>query len=316
VPMVAFSDAGRQLFSASSMWLSVALTVAVAVVVRARPVRVGAALTLALLVFAFAVPTAIGSNALRLPMLFAIPLAVGYSRWRWWALAPALALMFWLQPPILVDDVRHAGSPETTAGFYRPLLAELDTLGPLGRIEVVPLRDHWESVHVADAVPLARGWLRQVDTRRNPPFYPAGRLTAAEYGDWLRDNAVSYVAVAPGQPLDVYGRSEAAVIAGRPDYLTPVWQGADWQLYRVEGARPFVTGGVLVRAAPDRITVDVTDPRGATIRVRWSRWLTATGGACVSEAPGGWVTLVPPAPGRYSLTSGFGGTCRTPATGR
>ncbi|HEY2790778.1 MAG TPA: hypothetical protein VGJ28_00380, partial [Micromonosporaceae bacterium] len=257
IPMQIFSDGGTEPFSAAQMRYNVAITLAVILIVPAyRVIRIAAVLTLALLFFALYVPTAIGSNSIRLPMLFAFPIIVAYSQWRNWAIVLALMGIWWWQAPIVVGDITQAGSPETKAAFYQPLLGELSTLGTLGRIEVVPLRDHWESSYVADEVPLARGWLRQVDTDRNPLFYTSKPVTAAQYGDWLRANAVQYVAYAPDQPLDVYARTEAAVVSAHPSYLREVWHSAQWQLFQVTDPEPFVTGGTLVSVGATAVTFD------------------------------------------------------------
>jgi hypothetical protein len=309
IPIGVFADGGRQPFTGPSMWMCAALAAAVGLLVmsRYRALQVGAALAVALLLFAYFVPTAIGSNALRLPMLFGVPVLAAYGRGRPVPLVAVLAALAWWQPPVMWHDIAHSGAPETRASFYQPLLAELATLGPLGRIEVVPLRDHWESVFVADVVPLARGWLRQVDAVRNPLFYQATPVTAAGYGAWLRANAVAYVAWSPDQPLDVYGRSEAAVIGGGPAYLTEVWRDAHWRLFRVIDPQPLVTGGALVAVGPATVAVDVPAPGPVTVRVRWSRWLTVTGGGCPRTDPDGWTTFEAAVPGRYTISSGLRG---------
>jgi hypothetical protein len=312
VPMTVFSEPGMEPFSAAQMRYNVAIALAVLVLVpaRYRVIRIGAVLTIALLFFALYVPTAIGSNAIRLPMLFTFPIVVAYSAWRAWGIVAALVAMFWWQSPIVVGDITQAGAPETRAAFYQPLLGELATLGggQLGRIEVVPLRDHWESSYVADVVPLARGWLRQVDTVRNPLFYTTLPVTAAQYGDWLRANAVRYVAYTPDQPLDVFARTEAAVVSAHPDYLREVWHSGDWELFQVAGPDPFVTGGTLVSATPTTVTFDTAGPGPATVRVRWSRWLTVTGGACTARGSDGWTEIRAPRAGRYTISSDLSGT--------
>ena len=246
VPMTVFGDAGTQPFTVDPVRTNVAIAVVVIVLVPLayRAVRVGAVLAIALLLFALYVPSAIGSNSIRLTMLFAIPVIVALTMLPRWPLLLVVVALIWWQNPVLLNDIANAGAPETRASFYQPLLTRLGPLGPIGRIEVVPLRDHWESSFVADAVPLARGWERQVDVKRNPIFYN-GTLTPTTYGAWLRSNAVSYVALPVGQPLDTYAKAEAAVVREMPSYLTPVWQNADWQLYAVAQPQPFVAGGDL-----------------------------------------------------------------------
>jgi hypothetical protein len=310
-----FSDGGSQPFDAGSMRLDVGLALVVALVVPAayRALRVGAVLTIALLLLTFYVPTAIGANATRLPMLFAVPVVAAYAAWRWLPLAALLVAMVWWQSPVLVNDLTQAGGPETHRSFFAPLGAELDALGGaagVGRIEVVPLRDHWESYYVARRVPLARGWERQVDVARNPLFYTGKPIPPADYGAWLRANAVTYVAIAPGQPLDVYARTEAAVIAGLPDYLGLVWHDADWYLFSVANPDPFVTGGTLAAGGSDALRVVSGDPaQPMVVKIRWSSWLTVDGGACLARTPDGWTEVRDRRPGGvYEISSGLRGS--------
>ena len=51
-------------------------------------------------------------------------------------------------------------------------------------------------------MPLARGWLRQLDTGRNPIFYK-GELNPVTYASWLTENAVRYVALPDRQARQV-----------------------------------------------------------------------------------------------------------------
>jgi hypothetical protein len=216
--------------------------------------------------------------------------------------------MFWWRPPLVSSDVVHAGSAETRASFYQPLLTDLARLGPIGRVEVVPLRDHWESVYVAQAVPLARGWLRQTDVARNLLFYQSTPMTPDQYGAWLRTNAVEYVAVA-SSPLDSAGRREAAVVHSDPSYLREVWRGGAWTLYRVVQPQPFIQGANLIASEGGAVTFDAPGRGVVTIRVHWSPWLTSTGGTCVEPAQDGWCEIQVPAAGRYVVASSLAGGC-------
>jgi hypothetical protein len=187
---VLFSDGGEQPYTAEAMRVNVALAVAVLLLVPHRVIRVAAALSVVLLLCAYYVRSPIGSNAIRLSMLYSVPVVAGYATlsWRW--LVAALAALVWWQSPVMTSDLVRAGSAESERSFYQPLIDELAGRAPIGRVEVVPLRDHWESAYVAPAVPLARGWLRQVDVDRNPLFY-RDDLDPGGYADWLRSNAVS-----------------------------------------------------------------------------------------------------------------------------
>jgi hypothetical protein len=301
---VLFSDGGEQPYTAESMRVNVALAVAVLALVPQRVLRVGAALTVALLVGAYYVPSPVGSNAIRLSMLYSVPVVAAYATlsWRW--LAAALAAMVWWQSPVMTDDLIRAGSVESGRAFYQPLLDELARRGPIGRIEVVPLRDHWESAHVAPAVPLARGWLRQVDVDRNPLFYRDG-LDPGEYADWLRRNAVSYVALAAGKPVDRYARSEASVVESGLPYLREVWRDGTWRLYEVASPESFVSAPArLVSSSAGHVVFAVDRPGDVLVRVRWSRWLTVDGrSTCLARGPDEWTTVRVARAGRYTVTS-------------
>jgi hypothetical protein len=301
LPMaVLFGNGGAQPFTAESMRINVALAVAVALLVPHWVIRVGAALAALLLVAVFYLPSPIGSNALRLPMLFALPVVAAFAplgaRW----LAAVLVALVWWQSPVVIGDLTRAGSAETRAAFYRPLTDELVRRGPVGRIEVVPLRDHWEAAYVPATVPLARGWERQVDVDRNPLFYRTA-LDPAAYRAWLRDNAVNYVAVADSPP-DVYGRQEAALVASGPDYLREVWRDPVWRLYEVVDPAPLVAApGRLVESTNGGVTLAVDAPGEVLVRIRWSRWLTADGAARLGRR-GSWTVLHAPKAGRYTVS--------------
>lgn len=298
-----FGDGGEQPFTAESLRIHLVLALLVTVLVSPRfpVVRVGGLLAAMLLLVAFYLPSPIGSNALRLPLLFTLPVLgafVELSR-RW--LVATLAVVCWWQLPVVTSDLDRAGSAESKPAFYRPLTAELARRPP-GRIEVVPLRDHWESTYVAAVAPLARGWERQVDTDRNALFY-ADTLDPADYADWLRANAVSYVAVAPNGIPDRYARAEAALVLTGPPVLREVWRDDTWRLYEVVGPQPLVAApGALVAADRGGVALDAVAAGAVPVRVRWNRWLSVDGG-CLTPAADGWTTVRVPGPGRYRLTS-------------
>ncbi|MFJ2081806.1 hypothetical protein ACI2KV_27695 [Micromonospora chokoriensis] len=300
-----FGNGGTQPYSAESMRINVALAVLVAVLVprRRRVLRVGAALTVLLLVAAYYVPSPIGSNALRLPLLFALPVLAGYAPLPGSWLAGLLAATVWWQSPVMTSDVTRAGAPESSPAFHRPLVEELQRRQPVGRVEVVPLRDHWESAYLPPTVPLARGWERQVDSDRNALFYD-GTLNAQTYERWLHDEAVTYVAIAPDAPADRWGRDEAAMIRAGLPYLREVWRDTTWRLYAVADPTPLVGApGQLV--ASDRGSVRLTAaPGDVPVRVRWSRWLSLTGpDGCVRPGADGWTEVRVRAPGDYTISS-------------
>ncbi len=174
---------------------------------------------------------------------------------------------------------------------------------------MVPLHDHWEATYVADTVPIARGWERQVDVGRNGLFYgrsPEGTLTGDVYLHWLYGNAVTYVALPVGTRLDNWGQEEAALIDANLTYLKYVWGNDDWQLYRVVSPQPLVSApGVLVRSDATGVTFDMQRPGTVVVRLRWSRWMTLDGpGGCLTRADK-WTVARIDKPGRYRLSSGW-----------
>lgn len=279
--------------------------VIVALVVPRRPVRVGAVLAALGVLAAYLVHTPVGLNATRLASMFAPPVLAAYvvlpraSR-RWTVAGVAgLALVALWQPPVLRGDVRAAGNETTSPRYFAPLLAELRSRGPVGRVEVVATSDYWESAYVAREVYLARGWLRQADLERSPLFFD-GTLSVASYENWLRHNGVAYVAL-PEARLSWVSRREAELIRAGLPYLTEVWRGGDWMLYEVSGRPSIVDGGTLVSTGPASLTLDV--PAGETlVRVRYSRWLRVDGGR-LARGPGGWTLLRASAAGRYTIRS-------------
>ncbi|GLZ60073.1 hypothetical protein [Micromonospora sp. NBRC 107095] len=302
---VLFGNGGTQPYSAESMRINVALAVLVAVLLprRRRVLRIGAVLTVLLLVGAYYVPSPIGSNALRLPMLFALPVLAGYAPLPKAWLAGLLAATVWWQSPVMTSDVTRAGAPESAPAFHRPLVEQLQRLQPVGRVEVVPLRDHWESAYLPPTAPLARGWERQVDSDRNALFYD-GTLNAQTYQRWLHDEAVTYVAIAPDAPADRWGRDEAALIRAGLPYLREVWRDTTWRLYAVADPTPLVGApGQLVAA--DRGSVRLTAaPGDVPVRVRWSRWLSLDGpDGCVRQGADGFTEVRVRSAGDYTISS-------------
>ncbi|MEU4775176.1 hypothetical protein [Micromonospora sp. NPDC023644] len=225
------------------------------------------------------------------------------------ALAALLAAVCWWQPPVPPADLRSVDDPTARAAYFAPLRAFLGGHRLTGRVEVPPTRNYWEAARLGE-VPLARGWLRQADIDRNPLFFTtvpgaAGTgvpLTAASYRDWLDDNAVQFVAV-PDAPLSWVGRAEAELVAGGLPYLTPVWSGPHWRVWAVADPTPIV-GAPAELVAHDGASVTFRAPAAGTVpvRVRHSRWLTASGGATVAPT-GDWTAVTVPRAGQYRLGS-------------
>jgi hypothetical protein len=186
--------------------------------------------------------------------------------------------------------VAERGDPALSAHYYAPLLNELAARRVTGPIEVVPTQRRGEAALVAPKVAIARGWSRPPDIGRNALFYDE-TLNADTYHKWLDDNAISYVALSSG-PYDWVASDEANLVRGGLPYLHKVWTNGTWSLYAVNHPRPVISApGQIVARDPVSLTVSLPEPGDYVVRVRWSRYLTASTG-CVRPAPDGWTTLV------------------------
>jgi hypothetical protein len=264
-------------------------------------IRWGAALFVGLATLSVIVPSPLGGNVGRLEDVAAVPLAIALL-WHRRALVLGVASI-----PLLLSQWTPAwgavskGSAEasTRSSFYAPLDAQLERVAgphPTGRIEVVPTEFHWESDYVAQVMPLARGWERQLDVADNPMFYDPPTLNAQNYRSWLIDNGVEYVAL-PDAPLDQAGQAEAKLVgSGTVRSLTEIWSSPDWKLFRVEGSSGIVSGpGRLVSLSGSSVTLDADRAAQMTVRVRYtSDWRVDKGEACISRAAGGWIEVATP----------------------
>jgi hypothetical protein len=270
---------------------------------RWRMVRIGAVVYGLGVLVACAVPTLVGSNVARLGELLTGPLLVGMgsARHRWLLALGLTAAAAWqvAQPSAdLAQGNAPAYAPQT-AGLVRELGAlHADT----ARVEAVPQYGHWESQELASAVPLARGWERQVDTERNPLFY-GGILTPAAYHSWLRYNAVRYVAISAATP-DPAAVAEAATVREGQPWLVPVWHDAFWRLYRVTGTSPLASPpGAVTSTTPAQITLRMSRAGSTIVRVHWSPLLRAAGAVLAQRGP--WTSLTVRKPGIYRLSAPY-----------
>jgi len=299
--MAQFTDGGRQPLLVQN-WLPPLVFGALVLILVPRRwllVRAGTIIYAAGVVVTLAIPALIGSNVARLGELLAGPVLVGMgdSRRRWLlALALAGAAVWQVAQPIA--DLRQGNAPPyapQTAALVRELrLVHADT----ARVEAVPQYGHWESQELSSAVPLARGWERQLDIKRNPLFY--GRvLTPAAYFGWLRSNAVRYVAISIATPDPAAVAESTTIRQGQP-WLVLVWQNSYWRLYRVLGAMPLASApGTVVGSTPAKITLRMHRAGATIIRVHWSPLLGAPG-AVVTRA-GLWTRLAVRRAGIYEL---------------
>jgi hypothetical protein len=279
----------------------VTLCVLLAVVTRYRLVRTGALLAGAAIALAVTLRTPVGMNALRLPELFAPAVALATSRlpMRW--VVPAVVVAVCWLPPLTSDDITAIGGPSNASSYYRELTSELQRLPLTGRVEIPPTLHRWEAVYVADRVPLARGWMTQLDDGYNSLFFDGG-VDASSYRRWLRDNAVQYVAVSDAATAEA-GRAETALVDGGLPFLHRVWAGRHWTVYRVVPSVSVVTGARLLSQDATSVTFLAGSTGTVLARVRWSRWLTLGGPSGCLHRQGTWTAVVVQRPGTYRLGS-------------
>ena len=148
---------------------------------RERALRWGAALYGAGATLALFLDTQMGGNAVRLGALFGGPVLL-CALWGQavdaqpvWAAAAGLRASprsrFWQWSPAVRDVIKYLEDPAAKSDYFEPLRQYLATLPDQRRIEIPFTRSHWEGAEIALDTPLARGWLRQLDTGRNPIFY-------------------------------------------------------------------------------------------------------------------------------------------------
>ena len=260
-----------------------------------RTLWAGGLLYLGVLIGAFVVPSPFGQNALRLGVLAGpAVLALAHRRRvprarRWWWSASACCTC---------SGCRRCGpSPRRTAirargSRSRPRRATSSqrVAKPGERVEVPLTKNHWEAADLAKVVPLARGWERQLDQKANPIFYDDEELTASTYHDWLRENAVRWVAL-PNAPLDYSARDEAVVLERGARFLKLVYESPRWRIWEVRGTDPPASNGAKILATgPNWFMVDAAKP--TVVRYRYTPYWSAPD-ACLSRAPGGWTRVEP-----------------------
>jgi hypothetical protein len=291
-----FPEGGDDRFVATAFWPMLLIVVAATVLLAParRAIRVGALLYIAVLVAAFVIPTPFGQNAMRLPVLIGPALLVlaprvGAPRVALAVILVALVYLQWL--PAVRAVAEASGDPSTQASFFdvpREFLERV--VQPGERVEVAFTHNHWEVAHLATAVPLARGWERQLDEKANSLFYDGRPLTAERYHRWLREAGVHWVAL-PDAPLDYSAEAEGRLLERDLPYLRPAHRDGGWRIWEVRDAPPPASDGARVLAArPDGFEVESGGP--TVVRQRWTRWWRSEA-ACVSEAPGGWTRVTP-----------------------
>jgi hypothetical protein len=334
---IAFPEGGYEPFVFSA-FLPVPLFVLAALLVlpRAeRALRVGVVLYGAAALAAFLVDTPMGGNAVRLGALFGGPvlacsllagnpdrpsLLVGIGRPQGslasarvgrWLPAGALsglliALAVWQWSPAVRDFVKAVEDPAARASYYEPLRGFLERSLGEGRVEIPFTKSHWEAAEIAPRFALARGWQRQLDTRRNRLFYD-GLLNNFTYAAWLSEHAVRFVALPSVKP-DYSSYHERGLVERDPPYLRLRWRSEHWRVYEVTLPRPMVIPErgadiSLARMGSDEFSLRVRRPGAALVRVRWTPYWRARRG-CV-EREGDWTRVIAARPGRLRVTIAF-----------
>ena len=290
---LAFPEEGVFPFVPSAFWPAFVAAVGVAVVARG-PLRVGAALYALLCLAAFLVDSPVGGNAVRLGTLTAAPIAylLLWPRHKVVLAVLALPLAYWVLQPGVRDILRTQGDPSTTASYHQPLVDFLAERQP-ARVEIPLTQNHGEAEHVAKHVPIARGWLRQTDLKRNALFYEPGPLSPRKYEQWLDDNAVAYVALPEGLPLDRSGEEEKELIVREPAFLREVERRGRWRIFAVRDPAPLATApAMLTTMEPEGFTLRFARPGATTVRIRHTPyWQLERGRGCVGEAERGWTRV-------------------------
>jgi hypothetical protein len=245
----------------------------------ARPVdhiNTTTAVSVLTLLVLFAVPNGMGSNINRF-VYFCLPvvaLATSTRRLRVAVLAVLPAVIMGTVATAI--DLVNASRPVSSVGYYKSLADRLGKIGDLKqyRVEVVNHGAHAGYDALLDTALLARGWETQEDNALNGSLLQKN-LDAVTYKVWLDNNAVGYVAL-PSSAVQSYPEF-TLVQRHRPKYLHRIWSNADWQLFQVRPATPLVARPASV-VGHDQKSMTIRVPCACTVavRVRWSKFLTAT----------------------------------------
>jgi hypothetical protein len=257
--------------------------------------------------------TAMGGNAVRIGALVGGPLLACalWPRLGRRPMVPMIALLgalaFWQWSPAVRDIYKAIDDPVAKASYFDPLREYLALEPGQWRVEIPFTFGHWEGAEVASEAPLARGWLRQLDTGRHPIFY-GDRINELTYASWLSENAVRFVALPDAKPDSSSYRERALIESGLP-YLRLRKRFDHWRIYEVTLPAPFVIPEgdadiALEQLGSDRVLLRVRKPGSALVRVRWTPYWLAKGG-CVQRA-GEWTRVTADKAGFLPLVTRFG----------
>jgi hypothetical protein len=253
----------------------------------------------------FFVPSQVGGNIARPATLLAGPAAALLLAHRpKILLIVAIPLIGWQIGPVHGALANH-GDPSASPSYYSELLEYLDS-GPVpaGRVEVPFTRAHWEAAFVAPSVPLARGWLRQLDSKYNSLFYD-GTLNADTYRDWLLRRGIRYIAL-PDVPLDSSAVAEAELLRGGLPYLDVAWHNQNWTVWLFTESEGLVHGPAeLTELGVSSLEVNFDEPGMAIVLVHYTPYwqLSEDSEACVFRAADGWTGILAERPGPVRLSA-------------
>jgi hypothetical protein len=269
---------------------------------RFRALRVGVALYGAAALVLFLVPNPLGGSYGRALLYFAPAL------FAFLATLPRRRVLAVLVVVLLCWQFATASSslavdPSAHRAYFTPLVTYLRRQPSPGRVEIPFTSAHWEAAYVAPQIPLARGWLRQLDVTDNAVFYQPSALNPTSYHRWLRENGVTWIAL-PDVALDYSAVHEAALLQHGLPYLHLVWHNPHWRVWRVVDATGLVSGPAhLTSIGPDGLSLDANAAGTALVRVHYtSAWTVTNGAACV-RARGNWTEVVIRQPGHIELTT-------------
>ncbi len=325
LPNLAFPEPGQFPFAFSSylaipLWCGGALYVTRGLGREERQLRWALVSYIVAATLLLLVPNPLGGNAARLGALFGGPVLAAVILThrprldRFSVLILSLALaggLYWQVTASVSQIVRSVGDPSTSAGYFEPVAHWLRAHGGPGvRVEVPPTANHWESAYLAPRFELARGWLRQLDTTRDDIFYGDDEpLNAATYGHWLRQNAISYVAL-PDAPLDYSSVAERRLILSAPTYLDLRWSSPHWRLYAVRDPEPLVqplgaAAAKVLWVGRQSFGLDVSRPGEFLVRVNFTPyWSISRGAGCLLRR-GDWTVARTSHPGVFRVSADF-----------
>lgn len=258
--------------------------------------------------FLFLVPTAVGSNIVRVQYVApaVMVLLCSLCRWRPRSLCAValIASTFWAIEPQSGPPLFETAdtSAAATAPYWAPAVSYLRSHLPASqRVEAVDTVNHWPALFLAEAgIPLVRGWYRQDDFPLNAILYH--HFSPGAYRAWLRRRGVGYVVVSTATPDFSAVRERAMLASGRAG-LRLVMVSPTVDVYALPHPGSILTGpGVpqVLSAGSKSFLLSLPRAGRYQLNVHWSPYWSATG-LCTTERPDGLTTLVVSRPGVHRL---------------